>query len=105
MTLRVTLNRTTHEWEETIDFQLHSGTEILLDASQFAAKATAEFDASDSAETSAEIVALETEIDNLQAKTLAVYQQALEANPGEAAIQSKITDIEALSGEIEDALP
>ena len=65
------------------------------------AKATAVLDAADSAE----IDALEIEIEALQAKALAAYMQALETNPGEAVIQAKITEIEAMTGNIADQAP
>jgi foldase protein PrsA len=49
-----------------------------------------------------EIAAFEAEIEALQAQTLAAYRLALAANPDDVAIQSKITEIEAITGVIDD---
>lgn len=68
-------------------------------------KTTAELNAAEGAEIDTDIPALESEIEALQAKTLAAYQQALEVSPSEVAIQTKIAEIEALSGGIEEQLP
>jgi foldase protein PrsA len=68
-------------------------------------KASAELAAAEGTETDTDISVLASEIEALQAKTLEAYQQALEDSPREVAIQTKITEIEALSGGIEDPLP
>jgi len=65
------------------------------------AKATAVFDAADDAE----IASMEIEIEALQAQALDAYRQAIDTNPGEVAIQAKITEIEAMTGGIEDQVP
>lgn len=49
-----------------------------------------------------EIAAFEAEIEDLQAQTLAAYRLASEVHPDDVAIQSKITEIEAITGVIDD---
>lgn len=68
----------------------------LTDA--IAAKASAESDPAGTEQVNAEIAAL-------QANALAAYQRALEMNPEETAIQSKVTEIEAMSGGTEEQTP
>jgi parvulin-like peptidyl-prolyl isomerase len=52
---------------------------------------------------SADVAALGAQIETLRAQTLAAYQQALEANPNEAAtIQSKIDEVTAMGTDVEE---
>ncbi len=56
-------------------------------------------------EASVQLAALNEEIATYQAKALAAYQLALETNPGESAIQSKIDEIEAMIAPSEEEIP
>lgn len=52
-----------------------------------------------------DIASLAAQIETLRAQALAAYEQALEANPSDSAIQSKIDEIAATGADVEEQVP